>query len=183
MSDGPTYCSVFPDATVDIIILGTPTGRARMAGDASAVPPDPPAEMIPAIPCWAAIQRANASVMPATAVPRSPVKTPDTPRGWNAATACGGTSAPEGRPEVERSTICTARPCSFRMSRIKRSSAPLVSRVPATSTVLPGRAVALSGWIGVSDARGRSVTVRAERSITATGTGWDQRVGGFGFET
>ena len=47
MSDGPTYGFTSPEATVETITLGTPMGRRRMAGVASAVPPEPPAEMSP----------------------------------------------------------------------------------------------------------------------------------------
>ena len=93
---------------VEIITLGTPTGSSRIAGAASAVAPEPPAEMIPAMSLCAAIQRSKATVMPATAEPRSVVNTPAAPRGWKAATAFGGISAPDGLPEVDRSAICTA---------------------------------------------------------------------------
>ncbi len=74
-----------PDATVETMSLGMPTGSVRIAGATIAVPPDPPAESMPAMPLWRGIQRRNASVMPATDWPRSPVKTPAAPRGWNAA--------------------------------------------------------------------------------------------------
>lgn len=43
----PTYGAVFPDATVDTIILGTPIGNALMAGVTSEVPPVPPKDIIP----------------------------------------------------------------------------------------------------------------------------------------
>ncbi len=180
MSAGPTYWPTLPEATVEIITLGTPTGRARIAGVASAVPPEPPAEMMPATPSCRRIQRSNASVIAATDAPRSPVKTPAAPRGCQAAISVGGTSAPEGLPEVERSTRRTGSPCSFRMSRTNLSSAPLVSRVPATSTT--GRPVAVSGRACGSSRRRASVTVRAFRSSTRTGTGCDQRVGVCGFD-
>ena len=51
-----------------------------MAGAAMAVPPEPPAEMIPAIPLWREIQASKASDMAATDVPRSSLKTPFGPR-------------------------------------------------------------------------------------------------------
>ena len=63
------------------MIFGTPTGRRRIAGVASAVAPEPPAEMIPAMPLWRVIQLSNASAMAATEAPRSPVNTPAEPRG------------------------------------------------------------------------------------------------------
>ena len=61
--------------------FGTPTGSARIAGVASAVAPEPPAEMMPAIPLCRMTQASNASAMAATEAPRSPVNTPDEPRG------------------------------------------------------------------------------------------------------
>jgi hypothetical protein len=95
MSDAPTYWLTSPDATVETISFGTPTGSARIAGATMAVPPEPPAESTPAMPLCRAIQRWKASVMPATDWPRSPVNTPDAPRGWKAAIWCAGISAPE----------------------------------------------------------------------------------------
>lgn len=132
------------------------------------------------MPLWRAIQRSKASVIAATEAPRSPVNTPGAPRGCQAATSWGGTSAPEGLPEVERSTSRTVSPWSLRMPRMKRSSAPLVSSVPATSTT--ERPAPESGR-GAGSGRGATVTVRAACSITCTGTARDQRVGGMGFET
>ena len=81
MSEGPTYFCTSPEATVETMSLGTPTGKARMAGVTMAVAPEPPAPMMPAIPDWRRTHLSNAAVMPATAVPRSPVNTPAAPRG------------------------------------------------------------------------------------------------------
>ena len=44
MSEAPTYWATSPDAMVETMIFGTPTGSARMAGATMAVPPDPPAD-------------------------------------------------------------------------------------------------------------------------------------------
>jgi len=82
MSEGPTYCPTSPEATVEIITLGKPIGRRRIAGVASAVPPEPAAEMIPPIPRWRAIQFSKASAMARTAVPRSESKTAEDPPLW-----------------------------------------------------------------------------------------------------
>ena len=49
MSEGPTYPATFPEAIVDTISLGTPMGSARMAGEISAVPPEPPIPSMPPI--------------------------------------------------------------------------------------------------------------------------------------
>ena len=49
MSAAPTYGATLPEATVDTITLGTPTGRACIAGVINAVPPEPPMPMIPAM--------------------------------------------------------------------------------------------------------------------------------------
>ena len=52
-----------------------------MAGVARAVPPEPPAEMMPPIAFRRPIQRSKASAMAPTEAPRSPVKTAFAPRG------------------------------------------------------------------------------------------------------
>ena len=165
--------------------MGTPIGRERMAGATMAVPPEPPAEMMPATPVWRLIQASNACAIAATEVPRSPVKRPDAPRGWCSATSIGGTSAPEGLPLVDRSTRRVRRPASFRISRISRSSSPLVSSVPATTTTGSLAAVEAEAAprCGISATRRTAAeAVRACASIWAAGTGCDQRVGSFGFD-
>ncbi len=93
-----------------------PMGSARMAGATIAVPPEPPAAMMPATFVCRLIQASNACAMAATAGPRSPVKRPAEPRGWLSAISIGGTSAPDGLPLVERSTRRVRRPLPFRMS-------------------------------------------------------------------
>ena len=55
------------------------------------------------------------------------------------ATCMAGTSALDGLPEVERSTVRAGMPSAFSRSAMKRSSLPLVSKVPTTSTVRPIR--------------------------------------------
>ena len=65
--------------------------------------------------------------------------TADVPRACMPATCMAGTSALDGLPEVERSTVLTGMPSAFSRSAMKRSSLPLVSKVPATSTVRPIR--------------------------------------------
>ena len=84
--------ATLPDATVDTITLGTPTGRARIAGVIIAVPPDPP---IPTMPVTSSRDRtyaSSAAAIAATAVPRSSANTASVPSGWHAATAAGPTS-------------------------------------------------------------------------------------------
>ena len=61
--------------------FGVPTGSARMPGVISAVPPEPPMPISPATSSRAAMKRAKASAMAATAVPRSPVNTAAVPPG------------------------------------------------------------------------------------------------------
>ena len=46
-STAPTYGRVSPEATVQTISFGTPTGSARIARVAIDVPPDPPSAMMP----------------------------------------------------------------------------------------------------------------------------------------
>ena len=74
ISDEPTYGAVLPLATVETMSLGSPIGSARMAGVISAVPPLPPMPMTPATRparCSARRYDAKASLMSATAKPRS----------------------------------------------------------------------------------------------------------------
>ena len=61
--------------------LGTPMGRRRIAGVASAVPPEPPAEMSPPTSRRRAMKCSKATAISATAEPRSPVNTARSPRG------------------------------------------------------------------------------------------------------
>ncbi len=81
MSDGPTYMPTSPEATVDTITFGTPTGRARIAGVTSAVPPDPPAPTIPPRSVRVSTNRVSASDIASTDDPRSPVNTAAAPAG------------------------------------------------------------------------------------------------------
>ena len=117
-----------------MISFGTPTGRARMPGATSEAPPEPPAEMMPATLPWRRSQLAKASAIAVTEAPRSAPNTLDPPRPWFSAISCAETSQAEALPLVETSTRRVRRPLSAMMSRMKRSSAPLVSSVPTTST-------------------------------------------------
>ena len=81
-----------------------------MPAVASEVPPEPPAEITPPIPRSRSIQREKASAMAATEAPRSPLKTAAEPFGCIAATWFGVTSARDGLPEVERSTVRVGTP-------------------------------------------------------------------------
>ena len=81
MSLGPTYGRVSPEAMVETITFGQPTGSARIACVAKVVPPDPPAETMPPRSRRVATKRSKASAMAVTALPRSPVKTAASPPG------------------------------------------------------------------------------------------------------
>ena len=81
MSAGPTYGLTSPEATVDTMTFGTPMGRRRMAAVASAVPPDPPAEMMPPRSRRVPMKRSKALPISTTAEPRSPVNTACAPPG------------------------------------------------------------------------------------------------------
>jgi hypothetical protein len=102
-----------------------------MARVASAVPPEPPAEISPPRSRRVARNRSKAAAISVTAEPRSPVNTARSPPGWWRATSRGGTEAGDGAPEVERSTVTVRRPSFSRQLRRKPSSRPLVSKVPA----------------------------------------------------
>ena len=75
-----------------------------------AMPPDPPAEITPPIPRSRSIHREKASAIAATEAPRSLLKTAAEPFGCIAATWLGVTSARDGLPEVERSTVRVGTP-------------------------------------------------------------------------
>ena len=107
MSAPPTYLATSPAATVDTISFGMPTGSTRMPAVASVVPPEPPAEMTPPMRGSRSIQRAKASAIAATEPPRSSDMTADAPRACMPATCMAGTSALDGFPEVDRSTVRT----------------------------------------------------------------------------
>ena len=111
--------------------MGTPMGSRRMAGVASAVPPDPPAEMRPPRSRRRSTKCSKATAISLTAEPRSPVNTARSPRGWWRATSRGCTMAGDGWPEVARSTVTVRSPSLSRQLRMKKSSRPLVSKVPA----------------------------------------------------
>ena len=116
---------------METITLGRPMGRRRMAGVASAVPPEPPAEISPPMSRREPMKRSKASAMAATDAPRSPLKTAVAPLGWNRATSAGPISAGEGFWLVLRSTVTVPSPSFSRQLRMKVSSRPLVSKVPA----------------------------------------------------
>ncbi len=118
MSEAPTYWPTWPEATVETMILGTPSDRRRMPAVASDVPPEPPADMTPPIPRSRSIQREKASAIALMDSPRSPEKTAPAPRGCIAATCIGATSARDIVPDVERSTVRTGMFNALRRSPI-----------------------------------------------------------------
>ena len=121
-----------PDAIVETMTFGSPTGSARIACVASVVPPEPPAEIRPPTSRRVAMKRSNAIAIALTARPRSSPNTARSPSGWWRATSRGCTLAVDGLPEVARSTVTTRRPSFSRHWRMKNSSRPFVSNVPAT---------------------------------------------------
>jgi hypothetical protein len=129
---------------------------------------------------------ANASAIAVTAAPRSGANAAEPPRPWFKAISCAETSQVACLPLVETSTSRVRKPPSAMMSRMKRSSVPLVSSVPTTSTTGGPEASAVTGSRLRRAASSRRATcvesVRAAASMRAIGTGWDQRVGSVGFE-
>ena len=74
-STAPTYGRVSPEASVETISFGTPTGSARIARVAIDEPPEPPSARIAVEPPSACRPRTTASAPAAiasTAAPRSP---------------------------------------------------------------------------------------------------------------
>ena len=88
-----------------------------MAGVASAVLPEPPAEIRPPKSRRRTMKCSNASAISVTALPRSPVNTACSPCGWQRATSRGCTIAADGFPDVARSTVTTVRPSFSRQLR------------------------------------------------------------------
>ena len=133
--------------------LGAPIGRARIAGATIEAPPDPPALIMPAMSLWRLIQVSNASAMAATDAPRSRLNTAEPPRPWLSAISCAVTSQVAGLPLVDTSTSRVRKPLATMRSRMKRSSTPFVSSVPATMTTGgPGGSATALG-IGVASIR------------------------------
>lgn len=121
---------------METISLGTPTGRSRIAGVTSAVPPEPPSPRTPPTSSRPARKARSARVIAPTALPRSPVNTASAPSGWQAATSAAVMSGPGlAAPEVDTSTRRTSAPSAAISSATKASSAPLVSNVPITYAV------------------------------------------------
>ena len=138
-STAPTYGRVSPEATVETISFGTPTGSARIAKVTSEEPPDPPSPRIPSsLP--SACRRFTTSAAPrpivSTAAPRSP------------AAASAATSAPAAaRDLLARDVGTDARLAqhagvdeddvhAVREQPLaqKPYSCPFVSRVPSRTT-------------------------------------------------
>ena len=90
--------------------LGIPIGSRRIACVASAVPPEPPAEISPPRSRRWATKFSKATPISLTAEPRSPVNTARSPFGWCRATSRGWMLADDGLPEVARSTVTVRRP-------------------------------------------------------------------------
>lgn len=169
-----------------MISFGTPTGRVRMPGATRDAAPEPPAEITPAILPCRLIQLENASAIAVTAAPRSGPNTAEPPRPWFSAISWAETSQVACLPLVETSTSRVRRPASMMMSRMKRSSVPLVSSVPTTNTTGGPEVCAVTGSRlrrAVSSRRATCVeSVRAAASMRPIGTGCDHRVGGVGLE-
>src|SRR5918998_1158484 len=75
MSTAPMYGLVSPDATVETMSFGTPTGRSRIARAATDELPDPPSDSAPSTrpsPCSRRSTSAAPRPMASIAAPRSP---------------------------------------------------------------------------------------------------------------
>jgi hypothetical protein len=110
MSVGPMYGAVFPAATVERIIFGTPTGSARMPSATNDVLPVPPIPSTAPMSSLPVSQSARAFPIAPTAAPLSPCpRTASVPSGWQAATSSAETSAVPD-PRVDTSTVMTSAP-------------------------------------------------------------------------
>src|SRR4051812_47338531 len=139
-STAPTYGRVSPDASVETISLGTPTGRSRIACAAIDELPEPPTAATPSSrpsACSRASTEAAPLPMAATAPPGPPARASSE---WSApparATSSRDTSASTcGSPSTPQSTSSTSAPASRTRPRRKPYSIPLVSSVPTRTTV------------------------------------------------
>ncbi len=136
-STAPTYGRVSPEAIVETISFGTPTGSARIARVAIDVPPEPPSARIPWSRPSSYSRRTTASAPRAivsTASPRSVSAARSAPAA--AATSAAGTSgSASGGPPLPASTSSTSAPSSRRRPRRNSYSSPFVSSVPSRTTV------------------------------------------------
>src|SRR5438128_5079040 len=138
-STAPTYGRVSPEATVETISFGTPTGSCRIAWVTIEEPPEPPS------PSTASRRPSPYSCFTTSAAP-APIAVTAPPRS-PAAASCA-TAAPPARATSSRetsgstcgsltpaSTSTTSTPCSRTRSRRNAYSLPFVSSVPTRTTV------------------------------------------------
>ena len=139
-STAPTYGRVSPDATVETISFGTPTGSARIACVAIDEPPEPPSARIPSSRpsrCSCDTTRSAPSAIAVTAAPRSPAAASSATFDANSSRPMSGMTEGSFTPA---STSSTSTPCSSSRSRRNAYSVPLVSSVPSKTTVGTTRA-------------------------------------------
>src|SRR3954447_20719589 len=154
----PMYGRVSPEASVDTISLGRPTGRSRIAAAATDALPEAP---IAAIPC----RRPSACRRPAITPAPRPITSIACPRSaartsWACsapparATSSRDTSAATcGEPITPASTRTTPAPASPMRSRRNAYSWPLVSSVPTRTIVGLGMFHAEPAALGLGIAR------------------------------
>ena len=139
MSLVPTYWATLPEAMVETITLGTPTGRARMAGVAREVPPLPPMERMPS-----SLPRAKSSGTSFSA-PRA-ITSMASPRSFLAASAARSTPTAAATSALLTSGVNRGSKTPVWMQRVWRPAAsirslmylnsfPLVSNVPRIAMV------------------------------------------------
>src|SRR6185503_1432521 len=140
MSVSPTYGRTSPEAIVETISFGTPTGSRCIAAAASDVPPLPPRARIPSSrpSPWSRVTTSAApSRIAAIAAPRSPASA----SALRSAPPAVATSSAETStayrvwPIVPASTTSTSQPRPRSRPRTNSYSAPFVSRVPSRMIV------------------------------------------------
>src|SRR5690349_14797489 len=139
-SFAPMYGRVSPEASVETISFGRPTGSSRIAAAATEALPEPP---IAAMPCRRPSRCRRSATMPAPrpltsmAWPRSPARTRSACSAPAAlATSSRATSAETcGSPITPASISTTRAPSSAMRSRRNAYSWPLVSSVPTSAMV------------------------------------------------
>ena len=113
MSETSTKGATSPEASVETMSFGRPSGSRRMPAVTIEVPPPPPMPTTPAMSPRPAMKAAKAAPIAATAAPRSSSpSTASAPSGWCAATSAAVTSTGTCAARVPTSTLSTRAPAA-----------------------------------------------------------------------
>ena len=138
-STAPTYGRVSPDATVETISFGTPTGSARIARVAIDEPPEPPSARMPSSrPVGVQLLHDRLGARRHRGHRGAAVARRRERRDVGAAARATSSRAMSGSSPtgswMPASTTSTSTPCSSSRSRRNAYSTPFVSSVPSRTT-------------------------------------------------